>query len=95
MASLLVVDDPSSSKAYGTNGVARVIEVTPFHPIVCDGGFYCHIYYHCNYAKFVFAIYGLPYVGKFWSGKTLANCELFGNILLANYFFLEIQNYFS
>ena len=65
MASLLVVDDSSSSKVYGTNGVARAVEVTPFHPIVCDGGFYCHIYY---YAKFVFAIYGLPYVGKFWSG---------------------------
>ena len=40
----------------------------------------------------------LPYVGKFWSGKklaNLANCGLFANILPANNFFTEIQNYFS
>ena len=32
----------------------------------------------------------LPYVGKFWSGKkmaNLANCGFFANVLLANYFF--------
>ena len=40
----------------------------------------------------------IPYVGKFWSGKklaNLANCGLFANILPANNFFSEIQNYFS
>ena len=40
----------------------------------------------------------LTYVGKFWSGKklaNLANCGLFANILPANNFFSEIQNYFS
>ena len=34
----------------------------------------------------------IPYVGKFWSGKKLANRGLFANILLANYFFLEYSS---
>ena len=37
----------------------------------------------------------IPYVGKFWSGKKLANLAnrgLFANILLANYFFLEYSS---
>ena len=37
----------------------------------------------------------IPYVGKFWSGKKLANLVnrgLFANILLANYFFLEYSS---